>query len=560
MKKQTVRTWGKIGLYVTLLFFGGVIGVLGRTYQLQAVVMVYFLLLTTMFAGRLSDRVVDGRVRRLLVASAWMMIVFFLLRGMKYYVFREAQGISRFLWYSYYVPILVLAALSVLAAVALDEDRREKILFTAVALGAVTGVLILLILTNDLHQLAFRFMPGFINWDAEYAYGPVYFVTLFWVLLLFLGAVLLLLLKCRLSAARSAIGLPMVPIFLGSTYMVLYALGIPPRWEGGNLIEFPETACFMVACFWECCISIGFIPSNKGYEELFLRSKLAAKIVNADGRTAYASRLAEGAENAGQAGDGGRLNESILRHRREIRGGYVTWQSDVSEVQQLNAKLLEIEEQLSEETELIRLQNKMQEQRAKVDEKNRIYDRIAEGVHAQSQRIAALTREAEENPELYDHHVRRICFYGTYVKRFANLTLLSETTKSISLGELELAMSESLRALCTCGIPVSIQGNLEGEAAGEELLKAYEQFQTMTEQAGDAIKGVTIRFRGRMCKAILEGWDSATNHARKDRITAEKEKGAEASRDQTRAGLWKKTLEDGNLYASLSFERGGEGA
>ncbi len=153
MKKQTVRTWGKIGLYVTLLFFGGVIGVLGRTYQLQAVVMVYFLLLTTMFAGRLSDRVVDGRVRRLLVASAWMMIVFFLLRGMKYYVFREAQGISRFLWYSYYVPILVLAALSVLAAVALDEDRREKILFTAVALGAVTGVLILLILTNDLHQL-----------------------------------------------------------------------------------------------------------------------------------------------------------------------------------------------------------------------------------------------------------------------------------------------------------------------------------------------------------------------------------------------------------------------
>ena len=121
-------------------------------------------------------------------------------------------------------------------------------------------------------------------------------------------------------------------------------------------------------------------------------------------------------------------------------------------------------------------------------------------------------------------------------------------------------MSESLRALCMCGIPVSIQGNLEGEAAGEAILKAYEQFQTMTEQAGDAIKGVTLRFRGRMCKAILEGWDSATNHAGKDRITAEKEKGAEVSRDQTRTGLWKKTLEDGNLYASLSLGRGGEGA
>lgn len=582
MARQVRISAIKILLFISLLFLGGFLDVLGRPFQLKTLTTIYYLVLAVMFLGRLLDRIVDVRVRCFLTASAWMVVLLFMLRGLKYHAFREIELIERLLWYLYYVPNLTLPAFSLLAALAVDEGRgREKRSpqaadrkvegddfqaadrnveggdFQAATrkvesgdfhitkgeerkgapwrtsscgrwlLHGITLALILLVLTNDLHQAVFRFRPGYVGWDSDYDYGPGYFVVAAWIVSLFLAAVAVMVRKSRLSASKRYFWIPLIPIALGWIYMILYFLDLEPKWEGINLVEFPETACFVVACFWECCISIGLIPSNKGYEELFSRSAIAAQIADADTGIVYASDTARELTTAQKlARQDIMLDGGTRLHRADIQGGYVYWQSDVSEVERLNGELEQLEERLSEETELVRLQNEMQKERAELEEKNKVYDRIAAHVLGQSQEIARLAQEAEQGLNVwnsdatwegmgdcdngqksarYEVIMARICFLGTYVKRYANLMLLAENHAFLACKELELAFDESLRALSACGVSVALGGNWEGEMATEGMLAIYEKWEALIEEAGTELKGVSVSLVNQVCKVVLEG-------------------------------------------------------
>jgi len=510
MSKQAKISFGKIALFVVLLFFGGLLDVFGRDRGLQTLSTVYYLLLSVVFVFRISDRVVDPKVRRYLTLSAWMVVFFFLLRGLKYYVFRDLDTVARHLWYFYYVPNLMVPELSLLAALAVDEEAGKRKATGKFFLRMITVLLMGLVLTNDLHQTVFRFQPGFKGWDENYQYGTGYLLIAAWILVLFLAAVAVMVRKCRLSAGKRFFWIPLVPIALGWLYVILYFYDMEPKWDGINLLEFPEAASFVVACFWECCISIGLIPSNKGYEELFSGSSIAAQIADADTGIVYSSDSArELTTEQKVAKENLMLDENTWLHRAEIQGGFVYWQSDISEVNRLNRELEQIEERLSEETELIRLQNELQTQRTELEEKNRVYDRIAGRVLGQSQRITQLTQEAERDLSLYEKKIGWICFYGSYIKRCANLMLLAENNDKLPCGELLLAVSESLRALSECGVSVALSGGGEGELAADCIFGIYECFELIIERAGRGLTGVSAAVTEKGCKLVLEGLDES---------------------------------------------------
>lgn len=46
--------------------------------------------------------------------------------------------------------------------------------------AVITAVVVLLVLTNDLHQQVFRFQPGFANWYVDYSYGQVFPIVTVW--------------------------------------------------------------------------------------------------------------------------------------------------------------------------------------------------------------------------------------------------------------------------------------------------------------------------------------------------------------------------------------------
>ena len=567
MERQIKQALTKIVVFTCLLLLGGFLDVLGIMTGIRTLSIAYYLLLGIFFVGRLSDRIVDGRVRRLLCACAWMMVFFFFLRGMKYHAFRGLELPARILWYLYYVPTILIPFLSFLTALCVDAPRERKTSRLTLWLAAPTILMILAVLTNDFHQWVFRFQPGFINWDGDYQHGILYYLISAWILALFLGTGFVLTQKCRLSAGKKLFWIPLLPIGGGLAYVVAYALGVPPKVNGYNLIEFPEMTNFVIACFWECCISIGLIPSNKGYEKLFMASDIAAQIADKEFQTIYASGAATQLKTEQMVAKGEQtLSENVILHRADIQGGYVYWQSDVSELNRVNRELKELEERLAEETELIRLQNELAEKRAEIEEKNRVYDAIANQVLPQSQRIAGLVGETEGRGTLFERNARKICFYGTYLKRYANLMLLAENHQSISAKELGLAMEESFRALRELSVPAVLSGASDTDMPSRRAIEIYAGLQGLLEAAGEKLHGVYAVLTDKECKvtAELEGVDDPLGWQTADA----------AYDDQAEIPMWLTkwmegrgpqeisvlTMEDQVLYVRFPYERGGEGA
>ena len=171
-----------------------------------------------------------------------MALLLILLRGVKYSAVSEIGVLARHAWYLYYVPILLiplfLFGISILVS-SRNSARVPKIWYVPLV---ITLLLLLLILTNDLHEQVFVFKPGFVGWDGDYTYGWLFYVVNAWQFALSLAAIIILVVKCRVGAAKKNAWVILIPFAFG---MVLYALlltGTMPKINGAHVIEFPEAS------------------------------------------------------------------------------------------------------------------------------------------------------------------------------------------------------------------------------------------------------------------------------------------------------------------------------
>lgn len=128
-------------------------------------------------------RIVQKNIRICLVISAALMLLWMALRAIKYNSPADINTYGRYLWYSYYIAMVFLPLMMFFAMLNIGEpentNNRKYLLIIPAA------VLVLLVMTNDFHQLAFVFEPDFHNWNKQYSYGPVYYVIAVWILYLY---------------------------------------------------------------------------------------------------------------------------------------------------------------------------------------------------------------------------------------------------------------------------------------------------------------------------------------------------------------------------------------
>lgn len=134
------------------------------------------------------------------------------------------------------------------------------------------AVLVLLVMTNDFHQLAFVFEPDFHNWNKQYSYGPVYYVIAVWIFILVLSSIVLSINRCRISATRKKLWIPIVIILVAIIYTLWNNLN--HGYSGLRIYNVPEVFCFASIALWESLIQIGLVPSNTGYGDFSMRQIL----------------------------------------------------------------------------------------------------------------------------------------------------------------------------------------------------------------------------------------------------------------------------------------------
>ena len=509
--RAVVRSLITIALTFFLFFAASALELLTLHSVIRPAANVFLIVLSAAYALHIYNRVVDRRVRTMLTLSACMIVLLAFLRAVKYLALRAPGAPARYVWYLYYLPIIAMPTFLLFAAFYHDLRPGRRLPPAAFLPATVSSVLVIGILFNDLHFLAFSFRPAFENWDADYSRGPLYYIGVIWALLLLFSAVGVFAHKSRLSACKKLTVLPLIPIIAALLLILTFLFDKQPRINDVNVFEFQDILCFFSACFTECCLAIGLIPSNEDYFALFRLSSVSAAVTNDSGNVVYASSrsaLRDGELPPEETPV--MLDKNTRLYSAPVRGGTVWWQDDLTAINRVNAELAETESRLHEESVLITLQNKLETERAQTREKNRVYDLIAQNVRAQSEKIAALakkTRQGDGGRETksgVSQELKRICFYGAYIKRRANMTLLFEDGEPVDGKELIFALDESLRALTDLGLPALRTGSLNVRLTKDAALGVYDAFEELTEQSENTLSGLHAAASGGVLRLTFE--------------------------------------------------------
>ena len=131
------------------------------------------------WGASIRRRVLQSQVRRFLLQIVCLMVFWMVMRSIKFY-FAVTPAFRRGLWYSYYIPMLMIPTLSFLIAASLGKPEHYRLPGWSAVVYGITSALMLLVLSNDCHQRVFFFPQGMEGADRNYGYAALYWPVVAW--------------------------------------------------------------------------------------------------------------------------------------------------------------------------------------------------------------------------------------------------------------------------------------------------------------------------------------------------------------------------------------------
>ena len=459
---------------------------LNRTYDgvpgcLSLVRAGIYIVLIAAWGISLHRRILQTQTRRYLTAIAGLMVLWLTLRTVKYSI--HNIDVERYLWYFYYLPMLLLPTMSVFVAMSLGKPENYRLPQWLNLLYIPVLVLLALVLTNDAHQMVFRFSSELMS-SREYRYGVGYYVVAGWVGICAAWALGLILYKCRIPHTNIFLWLPMVPFVLTIAYVACYARGVYWIWLLAG--DVTVSLCLLTAAIFESCIQCRLILSNQGYETLLALTTVPTQITDKAYHVRYASGTADtismkAMEQAASATYP--LDKHTLLKGHPVERGYVFWEEDITKLVEVADALKITQAELQDTGDVLKAESDQKKRWLRLTEQNRLYDLIEQQTSRQMQlldRLLGQLRNAE-NIDLAKDILGQIVVIGTYIKRRSNLIFSSGQRRTIAAAELRLCLNESVSNLRLYGVECQANLELEGQLEQDVAYAVYDLFEAVAE-------------------------------------------------------------------------------
>lgn len=472
---------------LVLIIFNGVTG--------QPFSALEYVVLITAWCINVRKRVVAPRIKLLFTILSALLLFHWFVKDIKYYVFMGDANLNVriYLWYMYYIPLIFIPFISYLIADCLGvmskDDRVKKNQWMFV----VSLVLFLFVITNNFHQLVFKFKGG-IN-ESYYSYNVVYYLILAWAVSLFLVAIYKIISKYVYVKKNYHIIFTFVPLIVLLIYVLISVWGF--RLQLRRFITIPNVFCICIIWFWETCLQTGLIRSNYKYDRIFEKTSTPAEITDERGRKIYSVGNVEGLSFAktGESATGNLTSDGRIVRATKIKGGFIYWIEDLSDIVKIEEELRDLREHLSEEHDLLVREKELKEEELKLVTRNKIYDKIYEKVYPQLCRIESLIGFLDTNPDR--RLLAALCILTVYIKRVSNMLILAESGDMLDIRELELALKESCDYISLYGSQCELLFNATGKVSSEQLVKMYDEFERIVERNIENLQDVKIEINGR---------------------------------------------------------------
>ena len=487
-------------------------------------------------------RLVPSRVRAYMIAAAVLMLGFLLLRSIRYRVPAAGEPLYRFLWYAYYVPLTFAPALFLMTGIRLGSPEgrgwpREKLILIPAA------VLSLLFLTNDCHHLAFRPVAGvpLLGETGTYARGWPFYLVIGWVAVSIVAGIFLMV---RESGKTRNLRGAAAPLLMLAVMGILLAVEADQERRGmPKPYHFPEICIFTMIGIFEGCIRNRLIPRNENYIGFFREMTLPAVITDRVLRPVFHSAIPVEADRETLRSSLRApvyLSPDLRLSGKRLRAGYAFWTVDESAIRRINESLIDANEYLEGENALIRAENELKEQKARIESRSRIFSAIGKALYPANREIRELLHDASPGTACFRDRIAAVSVRNAFVKRRANLLLLASETGSVPAAEIALALSEPADYLKYAGVTASVEDSAARTFSAPEAAALVETAEKLTEALMPEISYLMISFS-----------DEAL------RLTADAERLPAAEMLRTLPLPVTAAISDGLLYLQVSV-KGGE--
>ena len=236
-----------------------------------------FAILFTMWTIRLYYKLYDNKTRRYILFIGILIVFWMLIR-----IIRGVTidiNIERICWYLYYLPLIFIPTLFYVCSNSLLSKMNKT---RKIFIYLISSILLILVLTNDFHELVFKFNNG-IYFHNDYNHYVGYYLIFIWIFYLFGGSMIKLAIN-RLKIKKDLkVFLPLIVLLLGLIYTYLYILDVPYIRETNMSIVNSVLICLGI----ELEFYLDLIPNNRKYIQKFTNSNLDMVIVSLDGKTKY---------------------------------------------------------------------------------------------------------------------------------------------------------------------------------------------------------------------------------------------------------------------------------
>ena len=446
----------------------------------------------------LNKHVVQKKMRQYLTAIGCLMVCWFFLRTVKYHILLDPLG-GHICWYLYYIPMILIPTFGLSATLLMDGEEKKTTKWITGILLFFSVVLIVCVLTNDLHQQVFRFEGPVPYSDKNYSYGILFMLIQLWIIACLVIMEILLVKKSRIPD-RKRFWLPVIPglLLLGWNIANLLRLPFIKTFAG----DMTAICCLLMAAIFQGCILCGLIQTNSRYFELFQATGgLDAEITDDSFRRYYFS--GEFPELSKDLRDSIIAKSSVQErgiriNHLPVKGGHLFWSEDISVLLDQYQDIQEQQEELTARNQLLRKTYKKEADRRKLEEQNRLLNIIQSQTSRQYELLSHYMEKLEQTDsrEEYELILSKIVVVGTYLKRWKNLMLTRYSSRedSLTMADLKQSLAESCENLKLCEIKAAyFVQDKEKQLRADDVLKCYDFFEWLVEQLFDVMNSVFFR-------------------------------------------------------------------
>jgi hypothetical protein len=467
---------------------------------------IVFIIIIVLWSGLLYMRISDKAMQNKLFAISVLLLFWMLVRVIR---LQLPDGmVDRFFWYLYYIPLIFLP--TVLFWIGQVLTRRGQNRFhrlTRKSVFLISILLVLLVLTNDFHQEAFRFYRGMEGntYDQYYSRGWVYYLVFAWSFLLILLFVFTAA-RDKIGSAAKRAGPLLLTLCISIIYFGGYALGIPVFVES----EFSIVYGVIALLFLEICFRSRIIPNNILLGQLLHNAPIDMYILSdamqIEYRTDYSEELSgEVVEQVRHLQPEKNLplgislpnNESILYGVHRINGGYSIFAQHLDTVIRLRKALAEQNKKIKIQNSILARTNKVKREIARLQTQQELFARIEGVLKDRVNRINAILPVlpvdiTKEKIGKLQKQLAKIKVLVNYCKRRGNLALLEAGDEYCDTDSLALWLQEAIWEANAAGIDglVTEAGNTQIHSTQASQL--YDCFEHILENAMKYVNAVLL--------------------------------------------------------------------